>query len=88
MTVKEFREARELMENKEAHPAHYNQGNIECIDAMQSAFGDEAVFDFCLLNAFKYLWRCREKGTMKQDLEKARWYIAKAEEVANETDSD
>lgn len=55
---------------------YYNQGGIECIDAMLSAFGEEAVKDFCLLNAFKYLWRCRDKnGT--QDLEKAKWYIEK-----------
>lgn len=55
-------------------PAHYTSGGIECIDAMQAAFGDEAVKDFCLCNAFKYLWRHRNKGGL-QDLKKARWYI-------------
>lgn len=88
MTIKEFREAREMLENPQGHPDHYNQGKIECIDAMESAFGKDAVFDFCLLNAFKYLWRCREKGSMSADLQKARWYITKAEEIANEADSD
>lgn len=87
MTVKEFREARALLENAQAHPDHYNQGKIECIDAMEEAFGKEEVFAFCLLNAFKYLWRCQEKGTMKADLEKARWYIEKAEALSEaETD--
>ena len=86
MTLKEFREA--LLENTQAHPDHYNQGKIECIDAMEAAFGKEAVFDFCLLNAFKYLWRCREKGALKDDLEKARWYILKAEDIENETETD
>lgn len=55
-------------------PAHYASGGIECIDAMQAAFGDEAVKDFCLCNAFKYLWRHRNKGGL-QDLKKTRWYI-------------
>ena len=55
-------------------PAHYTYGGIECIDAMQAAFGGEAVKDFCLCNAFKYLWRHRNKGGL-QDLKKARWYI-------------
>lgn len=55
-------------------PAHYTSGGIECINAMQAAFGDEAVKDFCLCNAFKYLWRHREKGGL-EDLKKARWYL-------------
>lgn len=55
-------------------PAHYTYGGIECIDAMQAAFGGEAVKDFCLCNAFKYLWRHREKGGL-EDLKKARWYL-------------
>lgn len=29
--------------------------------SMEECFGTEAVKDFCLLNAFKYLWRCKEK---------------------------
>ena len=36
-------------------PAHYTSGEIECIDAMREAFGDEALKAFCKLNAFKYL---------------------------------
>ena len=55
-------------------PAHYTSGGIECIDAMQAAFGDEAVKDFCLCNAFKYLWRHWQKNGV-EDLKKARWYL-------------
>lgn len=55
-------------------PAHYTSGGIECIDAMQAAFGDEAVKDFCLCNAFKYLWRHRSKNGV-EDLKKCRWYL-------------
>ena len=55
-------------------PAHYTSGGIECIDAMQAAFGVEAVKDFCLCNAFKYLWRHRQKNGV-EDLKKARRYL-------------
>ena len=55
-------------------PTHYTSGGIECIDAMQAAFGDEAVKDFCLCNTFKYLWRHRQKNGV-EDLKKVRWYL-------------
>lgn len=63
------------------HPSHYNQGNIECIDAMIAAFGKEAVENFCLLNAFKYVWRSRNKnGT--EDIDKAIWYLTYVKELS------
>ena len=75
------------MEEQVNHPSHYNKsGDIECIDAMQAAFGPEAVIDFCKLNAFKYIWRAGSKvgNSEAQDLEKARWYLAKAVELIGE----
>lgn len=69
--------------DKVNHPDHYNQGNIECIDAMVSAYGTLAVADFCLCNAFKYLWRCNDKHAFNDDLSKAKWYIDKAVELTN-----
>ena len=63
------------------HPAHYNKGNIECIDAMIAAFGKSEVATFCKINAFKYLWRAENKGKYKEDMEKAAWYINKANEL-------
>lgn len=59
------------------HPDHYNQGGIECIDAMRSAFGEEQVRVFCKLNAFKYIWRADQKNG-EQDLRKAIWYLSAA----------
>lgn len=56
------------------HPAHYNDGAIECIEAMRIMFGDEKVKAFCELNAYKYLWRAGKKGDAKEDIEKAKWY--------------
>ena len=56
-------------------PPHYNQGNIQCIDAMREMLGDG--FEYYLQgNILKYLWRYRYKnGT--EDLKKARWYLDK-----------
>lgn len=57
------------------HPEHYN-GNtsLECIDCMRVAFGATAVYHFCLCNAFKYLWRYKNKNG-KEDIRKAQWYL-------------
>ena len=55
-------------------PYHYTQGDIECIDAMVEAFGDDQTSIYCKLNAFKYLWRADLKSS-DQDLEKAIWYL-------------
>lgn len=56
-------------------PEHYNQGDIECIDAMGAAFGQPAVQAYCLAAAFKYVWRCMHKGAREQDIRKAIWYL-------------
>ena len=56
-------------------PAHYNQGGIECIDALKVATtGLDGIEAVCTANAIKYLWRhSRKNGT--EDLRKAIWYI-------------
>lgn len=56
-------------------PAHYNQGSIECLDAMVAAFGLEAVQIYAKVNAFKYLWRSEYKGSRIEDLQKAQFYL-------------
>ena len=63
------------------HPKHY-EGNIECIDAMQEVLGKDGTINFCIGNAFKYIWRCKKKHqTPIEDLKKCRWYINKALEL-------
>jgi len=62
------------------HPNHYNQGNIECIDAMIEAFGTQCVMMFCICNAFKYIWRHSKKNGI-EDIEKAIWYLNKYKEL-------
>lgn len=56
------------------HPDHYTFGEIECIDAIHAALGDDGFIAYCEGNAIKYLWRHRFKGG-RESLEKARWYI-------------
>lgn len=62
------------------HPSHYETGGIECIDAMLETQGREAVMDFCVCNAFKYLWRHGRKNGV-EDVRKAIWYLNKYVEL-------
>ena len=56
-------------------PAHYSaQGDIECIDAMESMMSREEIIGYLRGNSFKYRWRCRDKGNAVKDLRKAHWY--------------
>lgn len=63
-----------------SRPQHYTSTSIECIDAMRETQGDEAVKDFCVCNAFKYLWRHNSKNG-DEDIRKASWYLNKAVEI-------
>ena len=69
-----------VTDNPVSHPSHYTHGGIECIDAMESAFGKEAVSHFCICNAFKYVFRHEHKNG-KEDIEKAEWYLKKYKEL-------
>ncbi len=60
-------------------PAHYRSSSgIECIEVIE-VYG--LMHSFHLGNAVKYLWRAGSKDALLTDLEKARWYIARWEEV-------
>ena len=58
-------------------PQHYTSTSIECIDAMRETQGVEATKQFCICNAFKYLWRHNAKNG-DEDIKKASWYLNKA----------
>lgn len=58
------------------HPAHYETGRFECFDVMIETQGKEAVLNFCICNAFKYIYRFRNKGG-DEDIKKANWYLSK-----------
>ena len=67
----------EKKEKDNINPDHYKSStSLECIEAMQIAFGREAVVHFCLCNAWKYIWRWKNKNG-KEDLNKAKWYVDK-----------
>ena len=58
------------------HPAHYNQGGIECLEAIKAALGDGFVA-YLRGNVIKYIWRCKHKGGI-EDLRKAAFYLDRA----------
>lgn len=69
------------------NPAHYRQEKIQCIDVMRYIFGDIPVADFCVCNAFKYLWRFEDKNG-DEDIDKAKWYIAELKRLLSENADD
>ena len=68
------------------HPAHYNTGKYESIDVMVETQGVDAVKNFCICNAFKYIYRHRFKNGV-EDIKKAIWYLNKYVEL-NELTTD
>jgi hypothetical protein len=59
-----------------SHPKHYASGlqvEVECIMFTR-------WMSFNIGNAFKYIWRAGMKDSLKQDLEKALWYLDDAKE--------
>lgn len=69
------------MADNVSHPAHYADScSIECIDTMVIAFGYEETITYCVINAYKYIWRWKNKNGI-EDLKKADWYLNKAEEL-------
>ena len=62
-------------------PSHYNNGKIECIDAMESMLSKEEFIGYLRGNAFKYQWRFLYKGKAQEDLKKAQWYLNKLQSL-------
>ena len=54
-------------------PAHYNQGQTECIDAIEAMLSQEEYIGYLRGNSMKYRWRFRYKNGF-EDLNKAEWY--------------
>lgn len=51
------------------HPSHYTQHKYECIQFIEN------MTDTLIANAFKYVWRCDDKGKREEDLSKALFYM-------------
>jgi hypothetical protein len=56
------------------HPSHYTRGEVECIDAIESALTPEEFRGYCKGTALAYIWREQMKGG-DEDIYKAEWYI-------------
>lgn len=65
------------------HPAHYETGKYNCIDVMVETQGADTVANFCICNAFKYLYRWKNKNGI-EDIKKAQWYIGKFLELQDQ----
>ena len=58
------------------HPAHYTDGSIECIEAIEAQLTPEEYRGYLKGNVAKYVWREKHKGGI-QSLEKAQWYLTR-----------
>lgn len=62
-------------------PPHYNQGDIECIDAIQAQLTEEEFVGYLRGTIAKYNWRLMLKSDPHEDAQKMAWYQAKLIEV-------
>ena len=70
------------------HPAHYNQGGIECIDALNAMVTGypDPVGAVLAWQVVKYIWRHPFKANPVEDLKKAQFYLERLiQRVGNET---
>lgn len=68
------------------HPSHYTQGDIECIDAIKAALGEEQYEGYLRGACIKYLWRYKMKSGV-ESLKKAEWYLKRLIELNEEIES-
>lgn len=59
-------------------PPHYTDGGIEAIDYIAAKLGPDGFRSYCVGNALKYISRAGKKGSAKEDLSKAIWYLRRA----------
>lgn len=60
--------------NEIEHPSHYTSGDVECIEGIRAALGNEGFEAYCAGNVIKYVWRYRHKGGLA-DVRKAAKYL-------------
>ena len=56
-------------------PRHYNKGDIEAIEAIESSMSKLEYQGYLKGSALKYLWRYNYKGKPEEDLIKAKWFL-------------
>ena len=70
------------------HPEHYETNGIECFDAILASQGEDSAKEFCICNAFKYIWRNKHKNSSTEDIKKAIWYLNKFVELSEGAETD
>ena len=79
----QFDERADMVSDMVEKPPHYNQGGIECIEAIAVALGRDGFKGYLRGNVLKYLWRFEYKNGV-EDLKKARWYLDRLLAVVSE----
>jgi len=67
--------SKKLIKATVTNPPHYRQGDIECIEAIKAACGEDGYDGYLQGNIIKYIWRFKHKGRAQDDLGKAKWYL-------------
>ena len=63
-----------ISQSDDSRPQRYNQGDIECIEAIELITKDlPGDSGFLLGTIIKYVWRCNDKGGW-EDIQKAKNY--------------
>ena len=70
------------------NPEHYNQGAVECIEAIEAMLTADEFVGYLRGNSLKYRWRMRYKGSPIDDQRKAAWYETKLLEYWTENEDD
>ena len=75
---------KEINKDNVNHPAHYTDGGIECIEAIEAQLTPEEYRGYLKGNVAKYVWREQHKGGI-ESLKKAQWYLLRLVLILNTT---
>lgn len=68
------------MKVDDRHPSHYAEScSIECLDAMLISFGYRYFIMYCIITAYKHLWRHKAKDSEASNFKKGFHYLDIAE---------
>ena len=64
-----------VVKDNVAHPGHYTDGKIECIEYIKDKLTDDEFRGYIKGNVIKYITRERLKNG-NEDIAKAKWYLS------------
>ena len=56
--------SKKVIKGTVTNPPHYRQGDIECIEAIKAACGEDGYDGYLQGNIIKYIWRFKHKGCL------------------------